>query len=90
MLTLCGDYTLLNVFLAIACDSLDQATALTEAEEAEKEVFLIEPELKPELKPEVLILFSYSDNGKRLKTCSTKMERLTLKKSRRKKCKHQI
>ena len=38
MLTLCGDYTLLNVFLAIACDSLDQAAALTEAEEAEKEV----------------------------------------------------
>lgn len=36
-LTLCGDYTLLNVFLAIACDSLDQAAALTEAEEAEKE-----------------------------------------------------
>ena len=33
MLTLCGDYTLLNVFLAIACDSLDQAAALTEAEE---------------------------------------------------------
>ena len=30
MLTLCGDYTLLNVFLAIACDSLDQAAALTE------------------------------------------------------------
>ena len=38
MLTLCGDYTLLNVFLAIACDSLDQAAALTEQEEAEKEV----------------------------------------------------
>ena len=38
MLTLCGDYTLLNVFLAIACDSLDQAAALTEAEEAEKDV----------------------------------------------------
>ena len=36
LLTLCGDYTLLNVFLAIACDSLDQAAALTEAEEAEK------------------------------------------------------
>ena len=33
LLTLCGDYTLLNVFLAIACDSLDQAAALTEAEE---------------------------------------------------------
>ena len=30
LLTLCGDYTLLNVFLAIACDSLDQAAALTE------------------------------------------------------------
>ena len=28
LLTLCGDYTLLNVFLAIACDSLDQAAAL--------------------------------------------------------------
>ena len=41
MLTLCGDYTLLNVFLAIACDSLDQAAALTEAEEAEKEVSLL-------------------------------------------------
>ena len=41
MLTLCGDYTLLNVFLAIACDSLDQAAALTEAEEAEKEVSII-------------------------------------------------
>ena len=40
LLTLCGDYTLLNVFLAIACDSLDQAAALTEAEEAEKEVRL--------------------------------------------------
>ncbi len=38
LLTLCGDYTLLNVFLAIACDSLDQAAALTEQEEAEKEV----------------------------------------------------
>ena len=36
LLTLCGDYTLLIVFLAIACDSLDQAAALTEAEEAEK------------------------------------------------------
>ena len=32
MLTLCGDYTLLNVFLAIACDSLDQAAALTEVD----------------------------------------------------------
>ena len=30
LLTLCGDYTLLNVFLAIACDSLDQAAALNE------------------------------------------------------------
>ena len=30
LLTLLGDYTLLNVFLAIACDSLDQAAALTE------------------------------------------------------------
>ena len=37
LLTLCGNYCLLNVFLAIACDSLDQAAALTEAEEAEKE-----------------------------------------------------
>ena len=37
LLTLCGDYTLLNVFLAIACDSLDQAAELTAAEEAEKE-----------------------------------------------------
>ena len=43
MLTLCGDYTLLNVFLAIACDSLDQAAALTEAEEAEKEVSSCNP-----------------------------------------------
>ena len=34
MLTLCGDYTLLNVFLAIACDSLDQAAALTEVNHA--------------------------------------------------------
>ena len=40
LLTLCGDYTLLNVFLAIACDSLDQAAALTEAEEAEKVIYL--------------------------------------------------
>jgi voltage-dependent calcium channel N type alpha-1B len=47
MLTLCGDYTLLNVFLAIACDSLDQAAALTEAEEAEKEVrFFCQKSLK--------------------------------------------
>ena len=30
LLTLCGDYILLNVFLAIACDSLDQAAALNE------------------------------------------------------------
>ena len=37
MLTLCGNYCLLNVFLAIACDSLDQAAELTAAEEAEKE-----------------------------------------------------
>ena len=36
-LTLCGNYCLLNVFLAIACDSLDQAAQLTAAEEAEKE-----------------------------------------------------
>ena len=34
MLTLCGDYTLLNVFLAIACDSLDQAAALNEVSAA--------------------------------------------------------
>lgn len=37
MLTLCGNYCLLNVFLAIACDSLDQAAELTAAEEAERE-----------------------------------------------------
>eukprot|EP00094_Tigriopus_californicus_P013635 TCALIF_13192-PA protein Name:"Similar to CAC Voltage-dependent calcium channel type A subunit alpha-1 (Apis mellifera)" AED:0.16 eAED:0.16 QI:0/0.61/0.47/0.84/0.77/0.89/19/0/1097 len=37
MLTLCGNYCLLNVFLAIACDSLDQAAELTANEEAEKE-----------------------------------------------------
>ena len=37
LLTLCGNYCLLNVFLAIACDSLDQAAELTAAEEAEKE-----------------------------------------------------
>ena len=37
MLTLCGNYCLLNVFLAIACDSLDQAAELTAAEEAAKE-----------------------------------------------------
>ncbi|QQP56288.1 Uncharacterized protein FKW44_000902, partial [Caligus rogercresseyi] len=37
MLTLLGNYCLLNVFLAIACDSLDQAAELTAAEEAEKE-----------------------------------------------------
>ena len=37
MLTLCGNYCLLNVFLAIACDSLDQAAELTASEEAEKE-----------------------------------------------------
>ena len=34
LLTLCGDYTLLNVFLAIACDSLDQAAALNEVSAA--------------------------------------------------------
>ena len=37
ILLLCGDWTLLNVFLAIACDSLDQAAELTAAEEAEIE-----------------------------------------------------
>ena len=37
MLTLLGNYCLLNVFLAIACDSLDQAAELTAAEEAERE-----------------------------------------------------
>ena len=37
MLTLCGNYCLLNVFLAIACDSLDQAAELTAAEEAARE-----------------------------------------------------
>ena len=47
VLTLLGDYTLLNVFLAIACDSLDQAAALTEAEEAEKEVRARGRERKP-------------------------------------------
>ena len=36
-LTLCGNYCLLNVFLAIACDSLDQAADLTAQEEAERE-----------------------------------------------------
>ena len=29
VLLLCGDWTLLNVFLAIACDSLDQVTIVT-------------------------------------------------------------
>ena len=33
MLTLCGDYTLLNVFLAIAVDNLANAQELTAAEE---------------------------------------------------------
>ena len=37
MLTLCGDYTLLNVFLAIAVDSLGQAQEMTALEEKEKE-----------------------------------------------------
>ncbi len=37
LLTLCGNYCLLNVFLAIACDSLDQAADLTAQEEAERE-----------------------------------------------------
>ena len=40
MLTLCGDYTLLNVFLAIACDSLDQAAALTEVNDDEEQLKL--------------------------------------------------
>merc|ERR550519_2931403 len=48
LLTLCGDYTLLNVFLAIACDSLDQAAALNEADEAEKERALQELEKQRE------------------------------------------
>ena len=38
MLTLCGDYTLLNVFLAIAVDSLGQAQEMTALEEKEKEM----------------------------------------------------
>ena len=42
MLTLCGNYCLLNVFLAIACDSLDQAAELTANEEGEKEKALME------------------------------------------------
>lgn len=42
MLTLCGNYCLLNVFLAIACDSLDQAAELTATEEASKEKELSE------------------------------------------------
>ena len=29
VLLLCGDWTLLNVFLAIACDSLDQVNIVT-------------------------------------------------------------
>ena len=54
LLTLCGDYTLLNVFLAIACDSLDQAAALNEAEEAEKE--RAEAELQKQREREALAL----------------------------------
>merc|ERR1719483_1795196 len=54
LLTLCGDYTLLNVFLAIACDSLDQAAALNEAEEAEKE--RAEAELEKQREREALAL----------------------------------
>lgn len=46
MLTLCGNYCLLNVFLAIACDSLDQAAELTAAEEAAKERMAQEEENK--------------------------------------------
>ncbi len=46
MLTLCGNYCLLNVFLAIACDSLDQAAELTAAEEAEKEKAAAEEEAR--------------------------------------------
>ena len=38
MLTLFGNYTLLNVFLAIAVDSLGQAQEMTALEEKEKEM----------------------------------------------------
>ena len=59
LLTLCGDYTLLNVFLAIACDSLDQAAALTEAEEAEKEVGERWEWLKHDLLIFIIIIFFF-------------------------------
>ena len=38
ILLLCGDWTLLNVFLAIAVDSLGQAQEMTALEEKEKEM----------------------------------------------------
>ena len=52
MLTLLGNYCLLNVFLAIACDSLDQAAELTAAEEAEKEKQAEEQERNQQLEAE--------------------------------------
>ena len=51
-LTLVGNYCLLNVFLAIACDSLDQAAELTAAEDAEKERQEEEAERKRQLEEE--------------------------------------
>ena len=52
MLTLLGNYCLLNVFLAIACDSLDQAAELTAAEEAEKEKMAEEEDRQQQLDEE--------------------------------------
>ena len=52
LLTLLGNYCLLNVFLAIACDSLDQAAELTAAEEAEKEKQAEEAERQQQLEEE--------------------------------------
>ena len=52
LLSLLGNYCLLNVFLAIACDSLDQAAELTAAEEAEKEKQAEENERKQQLEEE--------------------------------------
>ena len=54
MLTLLGNYCLLNVFLAIACDSLDQAAELTAAEEAEKERLAEEKERDAQLDEEAM------------------------------------
>ena len=51
MLTLCGNYCLLNVFLAIACDSLDQAADLTSKEEEARE--RMEAELEAAAKAEL-------------------------------------